>query len=163
MSWHEPKGGEGKEAKRTASDTLILTEAKNSTLRTGLHAYAAGLHCHYGPAWPTSAHGPHGVFRNVLNSELRLCLRFCQASPSSGMPSTGTIPKLQLEHGQTSIPRLCYQEYQSSNQWHAHFSFIICWDAMLQRSARAPKGSQFQDLRTLDYLTKKIPFEWVRL
>ena len=43
------------------------------------------------------------------------------------------------------------------------FSFIICWDAMLQRSAMAPKGSQFQDLRTLDYLTKKIPFEWVRL
>ena len=34
---------------------------------------------------------------------------------------------------------------------------------MLQRSAMAPKGSQFQDLRTLDYLTKKIPFEWVRL
>ena len=30
---------------------MILTEAKNSTLRTGLHAYAAGLHCHYGRAW----------------------------------------------------------------------------------------------------------------
>lgn len=119
------------------------------------------LHCHYGPAWPTSAHGPHGVFRNVLNSELRLCLRFCQASPSSGMPSTGTIPKPQLEHGQTSIPRPVairnINHPTSGTHIFSHFSFNLlgCHAATICNGSQGEPLSRPEDSRLPD---EKDPF-----